>query len=185
VTLLDVKPPIWRRLLIPADLFLHDFHKVLQTAMGWENQHLHYFRKGERLFGIADDEWSDNKRFQDYTTVRVVDLLRNAGAEMEYHYDMGDHWRHRIVMEKELEPDPIEYYPLCAGGARGCPPENCGGAHGYMEMVSAVRNPASSQHRFFKAMLPQGFDPEYFDVEEINDFLLEDDYGCFLSFEDD
>ena len=34
VTLLGVRPPIWRRLLVPCDLTLAQFHPVLQVAMG-------------------------------------------------------------------------------------------------------------------------------------------------------
>jgi hypothetical protein len=185
VTLHGIEPPIWRRLQIPADLFLHDFHKVLQTVMGWENQHLHLFVRGKRLFGQSDDEWVSNPRFLDYTIVRVNDLLRKPGDELTYQYDMGDNWQHRIVLEKELKPDPLEYYPVCTDGARECPPEDCGGPHGYQEMVTAVKDPSNPQHRFFKALFPDGLDPEYFDLEEINEILLEDDYGCLLPFDEE
>jgi len=34
VTLLDTEPPIWRRLLVPADLTLVDLHHVVQAAWG-------------------------------------------------------------------------------------------------------------------------------------------------------
>ncbi|MCH7764697.1 MAG: plasmid pRiA4b ORF-3 family protein, partial [Candidatus Marinimicrobia bacterium] len=37
------KAKIWRRLLIPSDLLLSDFHKIIQTSMGWTNSHLHQF----------------------------------------------------------------------------------------------------------------------------------------------
>ena len=186
VTLQGVEPPVWRRLLIPADLFLHDFHKVLQTGMGWENQHVHLFLKGRKVFGIADDEWSVNSEFQDYTIVRVNDLLRKAGDEMIYRYDMGDDWRHTVTLEKDnLEPDPMEYYPICTGGARDCPPEDCGGPMDYMELVAAVKDPSSPQYGYYKTMFPEGLEPEYFDLDEINAFLLEDNYGCMFPFEDD
>ena len=44
VTLLWTEPPIWRRLLVPADLTLADLHNVIQCAMGWEDDHLHEFQ---------------------------------------------------------------------------------------------------------------------------------------------
>ncbi len=51
VTLLGTTPPIWRRLLVPADMTLEQLHSVLQEAMGWDDSHLHDFRIGERRFG--------------------------------------------------------------------------------------------------------------------------------------
>ena len=51
VTLLGTKPPIWRRLLVPADVTLAQLHNVLQIAMGWEDGHMHEFRVGQRRFG--------------------------------------------------------------------------------------------------------------------------------------
>ena len=51
VTLLGTSPPIWRRLLVPADVTLAQLHDVLQAAMGWEDGHLHEFSIGQRRFG--------------------------------------------------------------------------------------------------------------------------------------
>jgi Plasmid pRiA4b ORF-3-like protein len=50
ITLLGTKPPIWRRLLVPADLTLAQLHNVLQIAIGWEDGHMHEFRVGQRRF---------------------------------------------------------------------------------------------------------------------------------------
>ncbi len=43
VTLAGSKPPIWRRLMVPGDLRLHELHEVLQLVMPWTNSHLHQF----------------------------------------------------------------------------------------------------------------------------------------------
>jgi hypothetical protein len=40
VTLRNTRPPIWRRLLVPAGLTLEMLHDVLQVAMGWCDSHL-------------------------------------------------------------------------------------------------------------------------------------------------
>src|SRR5208283_3943385 len=54
VTLLGTTPPIWRRLLVPADMTLEQLHNVLQLAMGWEDCHMHDFRIGQKRFGKPD-----------------------------------------------------------------------------------------------------------------------------------
>ncbi len=54
VTLAEIQPPVWRRLLVPAEMSLAKLHRVLQDAMGWTNSHLHCFElEGRRiaLFG--------------------------------------------------------------------------------------------------------------------------------------
>ena len=50
-----------------------------------------------------------------------------------YLYDMGDYWEHEVRLEKFLERDPKQTYPVCTGGAGACPPEDCGGPPGYLE----------------------------------------------------
>jgi len=56
VTLLGTMPPIWRRLLVPADLTLAQLHDVLQSAMGWQDCHMHEFSAGHRHFGKPHPE---------------------------------------------------------------------------------------------------------------------------------
>ncbi len=58
-----------------------------------------------------------------------------------YTYDFGDGWEHSILVEKILPKDPKVSYPLCLKTKRACPPEDCGGAWGYMEFLEAIQNP--------------------------------------------
>jgi hypothetical protein len=43
VSLRGIRPPIWRRLEVPADITLHRLHRALQVAFGWDDAHLHRF----------------------------------------------------------------------------------------------------------------------------------------------
>jgi hypothetical protein len=43
IELLDVRPLVWRRLLLPADIALPRLHRVFQAAIGWTSSHLHEF----------------------------------------------------------------------------------------------------------------------------------------------
>src|SRR3990167_8412743 len=45
ITLLDTKPPVWRRILVPASYTFYDLHVAIQNAIGWTDSHLHCFEK--------------------------------------------------------------------------------------------------------------------------------------------
>ncbi len=49
VFLLDIAPPIWRRVELSSETSLAQLHKVLQAAMGWQDYHLHEFEIGGRF----------------------------------------------------------------------------------------------------------------------------------------
>lgn len=51
ITLNDMKPPVWRRLIVPSTIALNELHKVIQIAMGWGNYHLYCFEKGNLRYG--------------------------------------------------------------------------------------------------------------------------------------
>ena len=83
VTLLGTDPPIWRRLLIPADLTLEQLHDVLQSAMGWEDCHLHEFRIGKQRFGKPDpmEQAFGGPRTASERTARLFTVLGRARAK--------------------------------------------------------------------------------------------------------
>ena len=43
ISLRGVSPPVWRRLLIPEQITIVQLHRVMQLAMGWNDEHLHRF----------------------------------------------------------------------------------------------------------------------------------------------
>ena len=54
-------------------------------------------------------------------------------------YDFGDYWEHEILVEKILPLEKGTHYPVCVTGKRACPPEDCGGATGYEELLEILR----------------------------------------------
>lgn len=133
VTLLQVKPPVWRRLVLPGQWHLGRVHDAVQIAMGWEDMHLHVFRSGEREIGRPDgDLMGDLEREQ---TARLADIVAGVGDRFDYWYDFGDDWIHRLVVEDVL---PHAAAARCTGGRGACPPEDCGGPWRYAEMRHRV-----------------------------------------------
>jgi len=78
IALKGFKPKIWRRLLIQSDLLLADFHKIIQTSMGWTNSHLHQFIKNQTFYTErmpGDDTWDEMDNV-DYKKMKISDLLK-------------------------------------------------------------------------------------------------------------
>jgi Plasmid pRiA4b ORF-3-like protein len=174
VTLLGTKPPIWRRLLVPASMTLAKLHDVLQTAMGWAGGHMHEFRTADRHFGIPDPEdRSMGMQVENERSIRLSSVLRSAGAKLIYTYDFGDNWEHAVVLEKLL-PAQLSLdleYPICIDGKLACPPDDCGGIPGYYELIEALADPEHDRHEEISEWISDGFDPQAFSVENVNRML--------------
>ncbi len=170
VTLLGTDPPIWRRLLVPADLTLEQLHQVLQLAMDWEDCHLHEFRIREQTFGTPDpaERFFGGPRTASERTARLSTVLGRVRAKAVYTYDFGDSWDHEIVVEKRQPPEPGCAYPVCLGGERRGPPEDCGGIPGFYNLLEAISDPAHEQYEEAVEWFGDDFDPEAFSVDEIN-----------------
>jgi hypothetical protein len=182
ISLLHITPKIWRRVLIPSDFPIADLHRVIQTVMGWENGHLHQFIKDRKFYSIrmADDCYWNEVKNTDYKKLKLnADyFFTNIKDKLQYEYDFGDGWLHELMLEKILPIDPAIKYPVCIKGKNNCPPEDCGGPWGYMSLVEATKNKRSKAYREYKEWLGGDFDPEAFDLDEINELLQEKDYGC-------
>ena len=168
IELLEIKPLIWRRLLVPADIKLPKLHQCLQLTMGWTNSHLHQFKVGETHYGIPDPEWPELEMLDERRT-RLCDLIGEAQREIGYEYDFGDSWEHRIVLEQAESPNAFMRYPLCTAGERACPPEDVGGVPGYGEFLKTIRDPEHEDYG--QSLLWAGggaFDPEGFDLNAVN-----------------
>ena len=180
ITLNNTKPKIWRRTLIYSDTLLSDFHKIIQTTMGWTNAHMHCFDVGRKQYSPKypeDDSW--NEEYQvDYTKMKVNDLIQQERDKMVYEYDFGDGWRHEILIEKILPVDKKMEYPLCLAGKMHCPPEDCGGAWGYAELLKIINDPDHKEYDSIMKWLGGEFDPADFSTEDVNAMLKEEDYGC-------
>jgi len=157
VLLKEVTPPVWRRLQLPSSLSLNDFHHLLQQAMGWTNSHLHEFEKE----GVCYTDWVDGEQpAVQYDGMSVADLMKEKGDRMTYRYDFGDDWMHTLELEESLLPDEGVDYPFFLEGERRCPPEDCGGPHGYYRMLKILNDPRDPEREEYLVWLGGPFDPE-------------------------
>jgi hypothetical protein len=133
VVLQGISPLIWRRLLIRSDMSLATLHAALQIALAWSDEHLHYFRIHAREYGCArvgGPSFDDDPRH-----VPLVALRLHQGERFTYVYNFIDHWVCDLRLEAIVPHDPLRVYPVCTGGKRAAPPEDCGGAWAYLQRV--------------------------------------------------
>jgi len=169
ITLRDCKPPIWRRIVVRADMKLDRLHRVIQTAMGWSDCHLHQFVAGRVFYGIPDPEFDDlSDEMLNEKRYTVADLAPMAKKRFIYEYDFGDNWEHEVVVEKVLPPDADFKHPVCLGGANAHPPEDCGGSPGYADFVEAMADPKHEDHEEMKEWIGGAWDATRFSLEDTN-----------------
>jgi hypothetical protein len=161
------KPKIWRRVLVPETITLAKLHAVIQAVFGWSGGHLHEFNVGEERFGTPDPEYDEPGSVRNERTIRLAGAL-GAARTMNYVYDFGDNWQHRIKVDKTLVPDPELKLPLCVGGANATPPDDCGGIYGYYDFVAAVSDPNHPEHADMTEWIGRPWDPAAFDLDSAN-----------------
>jgi hypothetical protein len=167
VRLLEIEPPIWRRLQVRGSTTLSKLHAILQDLAGWTNSHLYSFDVAGKSYEEPDPE-------AEGANARKTQLARlglQVGNRFEYLYDFGDYWAHEVLLEEILPPDPDTVYPLCLDGARAWPPEDSGGPPGYDAILEALQNPSDASSGETLEWLPRGYDPEIFDLRATNRIL--------------
>ncbi len=177
ITLKWTKPPIWRRVQVDRKTTFFELHHIIQIAMGWENYHLFQFNfDGDRIGEPSEEDidffnfgfGSGRKKRIDASTVTLDSFITEVKEKFEYEYDFGDGWIHQILVEKFLPRDSTKVYPVCTGGKRNCPPEDCGGVGGFYYMLEAIKDKKHPDYNHLTEWLGGDFDTEYFDKDDIN-----------------
>jgi len=174
ITLKDIRPPVWRRIQVPKNYTFWDLHIAIQDAMGWLDSHLHAFfvqnpkTDFSEQIGIPDDDigWSDQSVLPGWER-KISEYFSLKNFEALYVYDFGDDWAHNVKLEKILPREKGVDYPLCIKGKRACPPEDCGGFPGYLDLLEILSDPKHEEYEETVDWLGEGFDPEHFKPAEI------------------
>jgi len=170
VTLRGAKPPIWRRFEVPSDITLARLHRVIQTSFGWLDYHLHVFDTPVGRYGTADP---DGEAYHFNDAYKKLSAVADwPGDRLRYTYDFGDNWELDIVVEAVEPAEPGVAYPLCTGGRRAGPPEDCGGVWGYADLLNVLANPEHEDHKARLGWLgietAAEYEPDAFDVDVVN-----------------
>jgi hypothetical protein len=140
IVLQAISPMIWRRLLVKSDSTIEDLHYITQIAMGWEDIHIHYFTIHGQQYGVQ--KLGGIHFNTDASLIKLSQFEFQEKEKFLYEYDLSTNpamgvwrywWRHQIRVEAILPLKPNQTYPFCTGGKGICPPEDCGGAWGFMK----------------------------------------------------
>lgn len=176
IALRGIRPPIWRRVLVPSNITFDQLHLIIQEAMGWGNYHLYQFDTEDAIIDVPhpDDFFiHPRKDMLDSRKVRIKTYLSQEKDKVLYTYDFGDNWEHIVTLEKiEKRTEPLTH-PICIKGKRACPPEDVGGVWGYQDVLDMMQDDTRKQEReefleWYDEWYGDDFDPEYFDIEEVN-----------------
>ncbi|WP_411842862.1 plasmid pRiA4b ORF-3 family protein [Salinicoccus sp. HZC-1] len=150
ITLRDTHTPIWREVAVPARLNFYELHLVIQKAMGWQNSHLASFNdEGHRIFVHTfdmEEAYAGEGQVKDLlaSETPIDPILLKAGA-VNYIYDYGDNWDHRIeVLEKLHEENP--QLPAVLKHKGPGPIEDSGGVGGFEMVLDIIKNDSHPEH---------------------------------------
>ena len=170
IELEGISPKIWRRIQVPVHYNFWDLHVAIQDAMGWKDYHLHHFeikakhKRQADLIGITDFSGSgDLPEVFPGWEIGVTTYFNDLGIQATYEYDYGDSWIHKVKLEGYLFKELQTKYPLCIGGERACPPEDCGGVDGYANVLATLADREHEDHDDMKTWAGKDWDPEILD----------------------
>jgi hypothetical protein len=160
-----IEPLIWRRVAVRTSIDLNSLHTVAQATVGWLDYHLWEFVIDEGKYGIPDP---DRPHVRNGAATHLAAILASGITEFGYVYDFGDNWEHRIVVEEVVAAEAGAKYPRFLGGARRCPPEDCGGPPGYFDFIEDITHKQSKKAKESLDWYGGPYDPNDIDVEQIN-----------------
>lgn len=170
VSIDEIQPQVWRRLVLPNHWNLQHLHHGIQAAFNWWNYHLYEFRIGGLRYGdvdvLTEDATDEDPRVFDQEEVRLLDF--EHGSIFSYHYDFGDGWRHTIAVEEFLALAAMPKHGSCVAGERAPPPEDVGGVSGYERFLEIIVDRQDPEYAETIRWCGGYFDPEWFDLSVVD-----------------
>lgn len=173
------KPPVWRRLSMPAFATFYDLHIAIQISFGWGDYHLFQFSpkplSSDLCIKIPDDYDSEYGilELRDAEKTDLTSIFKRKGKKFTYLYDFGDFWVHNIILEEIT--DGSSNSPICLTGKGKCPPEDCGGVWGYTNMKKSLEDKDHPEHFEFIEWLDlnkgEDWNPKEFDLKHTQALL--------------
>ena len=158
IELVGAEPRVSRTVEVPLSIGLPALHSTIQAAMGWEDDHLYEFRFGGRGYG--------GDRVRPASKAKLADIVASGKQVIEYQYDFGDDWLHKLKIGKLGQAVEGVLYPRLVDGTGACPPEYSGGVWGYQQKLEIMNDATHPDHEETMDWLGGPIDPACFDPTE-------------------
>ena len=111
IELRHTNPLIWRQVEVPTSITLKVLHDIIQVVMGWFDYHLWELTIGRQRYGLPmDEDWGAGSCIG-ASKVRLRDVLKPRKTVIDYTYDFGDCWEHRLTVTDVRAGKPGVPYP--------------------------------------------------------------------------
>lgn len=163
--LADVRPTVWRRLLVSTRASLLELHAVIQRALGQGEAPQHAFEVDGIRFHDPDAELPASST----ESVALTTLALHPGARLMHEVETeGEPWRHVLTVEQVAPRLVGQRLPVCLAGAGAAPPDDIEGPQRYQDLLAALTAPLDARTAELRDWLPADFDPDYVDLTAIN-----------------
>ena len=132
IVLLGISPMIWRRIKVSSDSTIADLHYIIQIVMGWKEEHPHQFLIHGVHYGIS---YPGTGGFMGNAhEIKLAKFGLREREKISYEYNFNCSWKHQIRVEAILSEEENRVLPVCTAGKGNCPPEDSGGAVGFIRL---------------------------------------------------
>jgi hypothetical protein len=101
-----------RVIAVRDDLTLVDLHYALQSAFGWDDDHMYAFWLGGQFWPSADEHFTRPCGGEEpvdpaerSACTRLESLGLSEGRQLAYVFDFGDEWRVRLHVDEVVDDD--------------------------------------------------------------------------------
>jgi len=177
LTFKDIRPPIWRRVVLPAGATFNRLHEMIQNVTNFQSKFIdepyHYFDVAVDGLFISNNPMIHEeygKKFNGLMLKRPshlkIDKYLETNCHFVYRYDSGDDWRIDVNLEEVVE-DYYFGFPTVLAGEGAAPPEDVGGPPGYAHFLNVYHDPAHPDYKMIRAWAEEQY-YKPFDMDAIN-----------------
>lgn len=172
ITLEDTNPVVSRTFIVSSENSMYVLHQIIQVVMGWKNYHLYQFTINDLIIADRRLVLDEMGEVTDGKTLMIEDIFTKVGDAVKYEYDFGDGWMHHLELINISNKPVNDILPIIVAGENACPPEDCGGVSGYLQLKKILLDKSDEEHLSMLAWVGYKFNPLKFDIKTASKELL-------------